>query len=329
MPTSYREILDVVRKECDRQLEHSGLPGEVKSALARRQVLFGEHPVTLAALPIVTFCAAKGVRRDNAAPAAAAMEFLLAAADILDDIQDNTPPLGFDEREDEHGAWVRETELLTALLLLGEQSAMALFGSDLQPRRIALAISLFNSFKMKAFSGQYVDAHTTIDPSSHPELSLKITSGKSGSLGRCAGEFGAVLATDDPDLVEMAGKFGENLAIARQFHDDVANLWPTGGKLDDLTQMKNTLPLTFSMAVSSRANGHSDSALGELMDGDSEAYEAVDQIVQTARDEVFDLGGAHFAMLQAIVHLVKAKSIAQEFERLSPGCGMLELLGAD
>jgi geranylgeranyl pyrophosphate synthase len=316
----------VVKKECERQLEFSGLPTGMRQAIDRRGVLFGEHPHSLAALPLVTFAAAKGVRLEDAAAGGAAMEFLLAAADVLDDIQDGGVPE--DDGEDDQALWVRETEILTALLLLGEQSALSLFGSRLQPRRVSLAVSLFSSFKLKAFSGQYMDAHTTIDLSSRPEMSLEITSGKSGSLGRCAGEFGAALATDDPVTVELAGRFGENLAIARQFHDDVANLWPSGGKMDDLTQLKSTLPLTFSMAVAERGNGHGESALAEMLRGEPDRRDPLDQVVLTARDEVFNLGGAHFAMLQAIVHLVRAKTIAVEFERRSPGCGILQLLGA-
>ena len=329
MPTSYKETISLVKKECERQLRFSGLPEGMRRAIDSRHVLFGEHPVALAALPSLTFRAAGGALSEDAAQAGAAMEFLLAAADVLDDLQDDTPPPEADDDEDERAQWVRETEILTSLLLLGEQSALSLFETGLQPGRVALAVSLFNSFKLKAFSGQYMDAHTVIDPSSHPEMSLEITSGKSGSLGRCAGEFGATLATDDPAIVKMAGRFGERLAIARQFHDDVANLWPMGGKLDDLLQRKNTLPLTFSMAMNEMADGNDESTLQSFMDCAAARESAGDAEVLTARDEVFNLGGAHFAMLQAIVHMVKARSIADEFERMSPGCGLLELLLPD
>lgn len=319
----------MVEAECKRQLKFSGLPAEALQDIESREVMFGEHPVSLAELPLITFRAAGGSEIQDAAPAGAAMEFLLAAADVLDDIQDDTPPVGAPEDEDERDQWIRETEILTSLLLLGEQSALSIFNSSLKQRRVALAVSLFNRFKLKAFSGQYLDAHTTIDSSSRPEMSLEITAGKSGSLGRCAGEFGATLVTDSPEIIEKAGRFGEYLAIARQFHDDVANLWPSSGKLDDLTLQKNTLPLTFSMAIGDLANGYDESALQNLIEREFERYAPADENVLTARDEVFTLGGAHFAMLQAIVHMVKAKTIAQEFEKLSPGCGMLRLLESD
>lgn len=334
----YRLIIELVKRECGRQIDVAGLPEGLRAELTKRGVLFGEHPVALVALPLFMYRAVGGAHIHEVSAAGAAMEFLLAAADVLDDVQDMTPPgTGIPSAVGTHSHYVNEMELLTTLLLLGEQSAISMMGGVLDAGRVSLANSVFNTFKVKAFVGQYADAHGRVDFSTDIETCLRITRGKSGSLGRCAAEMGAMLGTDDKSMVELAGQYGEHLAVARQFHDDVANLWPTTGRLDDLEQLKRTLPLTYVLNRAENGASQRLSSLKTLVRLEERPQSTWQKQtvgnghtsdISRAREEVFRDGGIHFAMLQSVINLVKARSLGRQIEQLPEGEGMLERLAS-
>lgn len=335
----YAIAFDVVKAECEHQIEAAGLPEGIQKALDERGLIFGEHPEVMAILPLLTYQAAGGSSSienlREVAPVGAAMEFLLAAADILDDVQDYYVPdhVELPDRMQVH--YITEIELFTALILLGEQSVISLLGRNVSVDRATRAISIFNTFKQRAFNGQYEDAHCKVNFDSDLESSIAITRGKCGSLARCSAQMGATLATDNKEVVEMAGQYAEHLAIARQIHDDISNLWPRTGRGDDLEQLKGTIPVTYSLNLSSNGSGgSSNSSLSHLVKlehavGPKVGNSPADTDIADARDEIFQNGGMHFAMLQSLVHLVKARKFARRIEKRSTGDkGMLERLAS-
>lgn len=329
----YRLTLDLVKAECQRQIESAGLPLGIRDALSDRNILFGEHPSALVVLSPVMYGAFGGSNIAETVPAGAAMEFLLAAADVLDDVQDLTAAEQGQPENVLHTHYVNEIELVTALLLLGEQSMISMIGGKLDSSRVINALSIFNTFKMRSFSGQYKDAHGKVGFATDLESSLQITYGKSGSLGRCAAQMGAALQTSRKSDIELAGEYGEHLAVARQLHDDVANLWPGTGKLEDLEQLKNTMPLSFSLTRSLNGASHAQSSLRTLvhLEGfdNSKGREAnLNGHIGEAREEVFSGGGIHFTMLRSLIHLVRARTVGRRIEKLAPGEGVLERLTA-
>ncbi len=330
---SYTAGLEIVKAECERQLEVAELPSGISDALVDRKLIFGEHPEVMAILPLIMYQALGGKKPDQAAPAGAAMEFLLAAADILDDVQDLYVPEEARPPDRMQAHYITEMELFTALMLLAEQSVVSLAERNLPIGRATNAMSVFNTFKLRSFNGQYTDSHCKVDFDSDLESSIAITRGKCGSLARCAAHMGAALATGDRKKQELAGEYVEQLALARQLHDDVSNLWPRTGKGDDLEQLKRTLPLTYTLRQSSAASTNGNSHLARLVKMDA----AVGPIVQTplepadlglARDEIFRAGGIHFTMLQSLKHLVNARNVARQIEKSVPGAGMLERLAS-
>lgn len=341
MQDDYAVAFDVVKEECERQLKVAELPEGIQSALDERGLIFGEHPEVMAILPLLTYQAAAHASGRKAsveelreiAPVGAAMEFLLAAADILDDVQDLYVPEDARLPDRMQAHYIVEMELFTALMLLGEQSVISLLGKNVSIDRATQAISLFNTLKRRAFSGQYEDAHCKVDFNSDLENSIEITRGKCGNLARCAAQMGAVLATDDKRTIDLAGQYAEHLAIARQLHDDISNLWPRTGKGDDLEQLKGTLPLTFSLNLSTNGVKSADSSLGNLVRLEHAVGPRVsnlpgDEDISKARDEIFENGGMHFGMLQSLIHLVKARKVGQRIEKLPPGEGILERLAS-
>ncbi len=329
----YSVAFEIVKAECERQLEDAALPEGLRQALDERNLIFGEHPEVLAILPLAMYRALGGNKPEEIGAAGAAMEFLLAAADILDDVQDLYVPEGSRLPEEMQAHYIEEMELFTALMLLAEQSAVSLAQRDVPITRATRAMSIFNTFKIRSFSGQYDDAHCRVEFGSDLESSIAITRGKCGSLARCSAQMGAALATDDEEKFELAGEFAEQLALARQIHDDVSNLWPRTGKGDDLEQLKRTMPLTFTLGYSPGASDNGKSNLGQLVNkerivGPIVPASAEPEEITKAREDIFRNGGIHFSMLQSLIHLVKARNIGRRIEKIAPGEGILERLAS-
>lgn len=105
---------------------------------------------------------------------------------------------------------------------------------------------------------------------------LEIVRGKTASLFGFACRSGA-RAAGRPDLIEDAGRFGEQVGVAFQVVDDVLDLAgdsrEVGKRLGaDLAEGKTTLPLAFALA---RDNGQLAALLPAARQGDIEAARAV------------------------------------------------------
>jgi octaprenyl-diphosphate synthase len=105
---------------------------------------------------------------------------------------------------------------------------------------------------------------------------LEIVRGKTASLFGFACRSGARVAGRD-DLIEHAGRFGEQIGIAFQVVDDVLDLAgdarEVGKRLGaDLAEGKTTLPLAFALAGD---NGQIAALLPEARRGDANAARAV------------------------------------------------------
>jgi hypothetical protein len=304
------ETVDLVRDECQRQMRVSGLPESILGSITDTETgnLFKGHPLTLTALPLMVYEAVGAGRPGDVAPAGAAMEFLLAAGDVLDVLHS-----------------VRQAERVVALLLLCEQAMLSLNGTPIPQGRVAKAEKLLNELKLKAFAGQIEDVEDTADGDDDPVRSLEIVQKKSGSLGRAAGAVGALLATDDASTVKLAGVLGERLGIISQLNNDIADLWPGAGKLEDLAAGKATLPVAYAGAVNAirvpelvGMPGYSSPEAGDHSGGR--------QGLAAARDRIFESGGIHFTFVHVGVQLVKARGIARQFQAMNPASRLGELL---
>ena len=313
--------LDIVKDECGRQVARSGMPDQILIALARPTLLFSNHPTFLSVLVLAGFQAAGGTDNKRVAPAAAAIEFLLAAADLLDDIQDDV--VSGDQPAVGRSQLLPEIELIVALLLLSEHSALSMFESGMSHERVSGAVSLLSALKIKSFNGNYDDAHSVFETESKVERSVELTYRKSGSLGRAAGQIGAALATDDDQLIGSITRFGELLAVAAQFNNDLQDVWPGSSKVDDIVHGRSSLPLSFAFPDGSGENGGTPGAKAPEMEQSGDA--SVQQIA-LVRDEVHRRGGIDFTVLQILIHLTKAKTLATALLARNSNSPLLDLL---
>lgn len=302
------EHVKTVTEECKNIVGNCSIPSAIADALTLpdadgKSLLFSDHPMSLATLPLVTYLACGGSNPKDVAGAGAAMEFLLTAGDVLDDLQDRdirfTGP-------DAHDGYTRTTELITALLLLSEHAIGTINPDQISPDRILRSIRTFARFKQQAFAGQYADAHAQDSTYTKPKQILERTQKKSGSLGKCAAEIGAILATDDQNTIDLAAEFGEHLGIVYQLKNDIFDLWPGHGMLSDATSGKATAPTAFSLAVGDSEAGSS--AVSRVL----ENLRPRADDVELAREETFDSGGMHFAMIQSFAHLARSRTIAKQ-----------------
>lgn len=310
MPKRSDKYLSLVSDECNRIVGNRMIPPAIADVLTRsdggeKYQLFSQHPVALATLPLASFEAVGGSNVNDVATVGAAMEFLLTAGDVLDDLQDGD--LRF-EGNGAHANYVEKTELIAALLLLSEHAIISINSAKIPLERIAISVRYFSELKIRAFKSQYSDAHARDSVSTTPVQVLERTRLKSGSLGKCAGMLGATLATDDAESVQLASEFGEHLAIVFQLKNDIRDLWPDYGYLDDAASGKATAPTAFTLAVGDGEAGST--ALSKLLEDAQNSPEKI----EVARKETFDSGGMHFAMIQSFAHLARTKTIARQLE---------------
>jgi geranylgeranyl pyrophosphate synthase len=138
--------------------------------------------------------------------------------------------------------------------------------------------------------------------------------------------LGASLASDDPDAISLVGDFGEHFAVASQMNNDIADLWPYSGKLEDLIQSRNTAPIAFALAVTPAARPMAGQAMRAVHTADQGNRPSLHPEIERARSEVFHSGGVHFAITQTAVHLAKARTIGRKLQDRFPGSRLLSLL---
>lgn len=181
---------------------------------------------------------------------AAALELLIPAFDVIDDVQDGKLWEGVERVE--LGSWLN---VALYLLHLGQQ---VLSSCEFEPRYLVKAQTNLNARVLEAVNGQNCDLLSEgcqLDS----QAALKISATKSGALMQAAFETAAILAEVSDGVVEIAGRIGQLLGVCRQLINDLEDLCP--GKLaefsdaekiaairdSDIGRRKKTVPVTFAL----------------------------------------------------------------------------------
>lgn len=297
-------LTNLIADEAGRQIQTAGLPCVLAGAISRQLAAGGvgrdsPTPSPFGLLVLLSYEAAGGTRAEDATPAAAAVQFLVAAAEALDDVQDGDPVDGLIEQDPAAAA-----ELIAALLELSHLSLISISGFGSSKRdSMAAASSSLSRFALTALGAQHREIHASGSETGDLGDARRNLSAKSGSFGRAACEVGAGLATDDPEVISTIGDFGHNWAVVDQLLNDIAAVWP-GGKPDrDLLNGRNTVPV-----VLARAAGESPGAGSE------------------ARQAVYDSGAVHKTWAIAAVHHARAERIARQIKAANPHSALHDLL---
>ncbi|MBX5450527.1 polyprenyl synthetase family protein [Thermogemmatispora sp.] len=235
--------------------------------------LLGQGPggLRVGRWPLLTFLIALALRPeekpDYAAGAALAVECLVCAIDIFDDlIDDDQTPLLQTIGE------ARAINVAAALLTLAQRAILAPSASVRPPAaEPPVLLAELQAATLACLAGQQQDLLAEALPfaACSREECLALAAAKAGSLMRLACRLGALAAGASPSLCDQFSRLGELLGIAGQLDNDCHDLHamltcpPTLSRpKSDLRRGKKTLPL-----VLAAASGCSPDALLALQQG--------------------------------------------------------------
>ena len=180
---------------------------------------------------------------------AIAVECLICALDLLDDIEDGdltaiVRSIGV----------ARTLNVSTTLLQLAQKSLLSLTGSGISPENIITLTTLLQEATLDAASGQHKDIigeqqEITLYTS---EDCVDIARGKAGSLMRLACVIGCTFVEASQQISLLFAELGELLGIAHQLDNDSHDLYTILHTQEhnlvktDLERQKKTLPLVLA-----------------------------------------------------------------------------------
>jgi geranylgeranyl diphosphate synthase type I len=186
---------------------------------------------------------------DNAMPAAVAVELVHNFSLVHDDVQD-----GDAERHGRPTAWKLHGK--PQAINLGDYlhtkavATLAEAPGPAEPRMLSLSILLVATARM--IRGQWEDIDFEMRPSITVEDYVAMVAGKTGALLGAPLEMGAILAGAPPDQAAALGRWGQQVGIAFQAHDDYLGAWGdhnlTGkSNTNDIVRKKKSLPVVLGL----------------------------------------------------------------------------------
>ena len=291
-----------VRATIDRVPEVAGTRSMLLALLARPGRILAPDGAAKWPVMVLDTCQALGGDPAAAIGAAAAVEFAVAAIDVLDDVID-------DEWADDVRQQRRAANAGLTLGWLAQHCALRL-AESLGAARAQLITTLIGEGALASCVGQDGDLALETRAEASEELALAVTCLKSGSLAAMACRVGAACADDDPAILREIGRFGHHVGVVAQVLNDIAGVDPASARRGtDLRRRKKTLPVAYALrcgreeglvAVQAWARG-----VGGPSDGEDE---------RMAR-AIRDLGGLHFGWVVADTHRREALAVLDALAR--------------
>ena len=186
-----------------------------------------------------------------ALPGAAAVELGHNFSLVHDDIED-----GDRERHHRPTVWtlhgvpqaINTGDMLFSLSRLALHRLTDLGFSDAKVLRL---MRLYDETCVALCEGQYIDIATSErDDLMSVELYFDMIGRKTAALIAASIEAGALLATDDDEVIARYRGFGWALGLAFQLNDDLLGIWgaeqSTGKEPSDIARRKKTLPVIYA-----------------------------------------------------------------------------------
>jgi geranylgeranyl diphosphate synthase type I len=148
-------------------------------------------------------------------------------------------------------------------------------------RKVLRLMRLYDETCVALCEGQFIDIRTSErDDLMSVELYFDMIGRKTAALISASIEAGALLATDDEEVIARYRDFGWALGVAFQLNDDLLGIWgaeeKTGKEPSDVARRKKTLPVIYTFEHASEPDR---ARLRELYAEDTLTVEAVDEIV--------------------------------------------------
>jgi geranylgeranyl diphosphate synthase type I len=139
-----------------------------------------------------------------------------------------------------------------ALFALSRLALYRLLEDGFSERRVLALMRVYDETCLALCEGQYLDISFETRSDVTVEAYLEMIGKKTAALVGASVQAGAILATDDPDVIEAYRRFGYDLGMAFQMADDVkGSFWASeaSGKPEagDVRKRKKTLPLVWAL----------------------------------------------------------------------------------
>ena len=219
---------------------HLGLDGATGVSGKRMRPLLG----------LLAYASITGDHR-AALPGAAAVELGHNFSLVHDDIED-----GDSERRHRPTLWsvhgipqaINTGDMLFSLSRVALHRLTDLGFAD---HKVLRLMRLYDETCVALCEGQYIDIATSeADSVMSVELYFDMIGRKTAALISASIEAGALLATDDEDVIGHYRGFGWDLGLAFQINDDLLGIWgdeqATGKEPTDLARRKKTLPVIYT-----------------------------------------------------------------------------------
>lgn len=207
---------------------------------------------------LLLMCAeATGGNSHKALPAAAAVELLHNFSLIHDDIQDNSPL-----RHGRDTVWrvwgvANAINAGDAMFTLSFAAVQRLAKTGSSAEVTLRALELFTETALTLTRGQHLDMRFEHEKQVSVGQYIEMISGKTAALlGLCA-QLGALISSCDDERAAHFGRFGIDLGIAFQIHDDILGIWGDEAKTgksaaSDILSRKKSLPVLYGLERSAR-----------------------------------------------------------------------------
>ncbi|HET7828349.1 MAG TPA: polyprenyl synthetase family protein [Candidatus Limnocylindrales bacterium] len=258
---------------------HLGLDGEDGPRGKRMRPLLG----------LLAYASIAG-EHTRALPGAAAVELGHNFSLVHDDIED-----GDEERRHRPTLWKLHgvAQAINTGDLIFSLSRVALHRlTDLgfPDRTVLRLMRLYDETCVRLCEGQYIDIATSAsDEPMTVDLYFDMIGRKTAALIAGSIEAGAILATDDDEVIARYRRFGWALGLAFQLNDDLLGIWgreqQTGKVPTDVARHKKTLPVLYAFEHAEPADRARLADLYVLADpGEGEIREIVEILDRTGAE---------------------------------------------
>lgn len=146
-----------------------------------------------------------------------------------------------------------------ALFALSRLALYRLLEDGFSERRVLALMRVYDETCLALCEGQFLDISFEREADVTVEAYLEMIGKKTAALVGASVQAGAILATDDADVVEAYRRFGYDLGLAFQMADDVkGTFWAStdSGKPEagDVRKRKKTLPLVWALEHATEAD---------------------------------------------------------------------------
>lgn len=241
-------------------------------------------------LPLI-ICEAVSGNFEKAIPAAAMIQLLNAAAELLDDIEDA------DASDD---SLVRRNPAVavnaaTALVVLAQTAIIFFKSYGVSERKAMKVVDTINSYYTTACLGQHADLTLSPEVVMSEETYLEIAYRKSASTIEGACHAGALLANSNRVITNEFRNFGRNIGLSGQIANDIQGI--IDGR--DVLSGKITLPMIFALNhVKDESLTVLQKTYGKLLHDEIDAGRI--------KDVLFNCGAIQYAVIQMTLYRNKA-----------------------